>query len=158
MKYFSIDECTRSSTAESHGVSNTPTEEHRQHLVEMIETLLDPLREAWAHVCSEESLGDPALSVFSGYRSDALNKLVGGSATSAHSVGYAVDLYPANANISRFRSFCSSWLKGHAFDQLILEDEDSEGTPAWIHIGYKNRQGLQRGQLLRMRSGKYLPW
>ena len=76
MKYFSIEECTRSNTAAAHGVSNLPTDEHRQHLVEMIEELLDPLREAWGVVCEEESLGDPALRVSSGYRSDALNKLV----------------------------------------------------------------------------------
>ena len=109
MKYFSIDECTRSDTAAAHGVSNLPTDEHRQHLVEMIEELLDPLREAWGVVCEEESLGDPALRVSSGYRSDALNKLVGGSSTSAHSVGYAVDLIPANSDISRFRSFCAGF-------------------------------------------------
>lgn len=158
MKYFSIEECTRSNTAAVHGVSNLPTDEHRQHLVEMIEELLDPLREAWGVVCEEESLGDPALRVSSGYRSDALNKLVGGSSTSAHSVGYAVDLIPANSDILRFRSFCASWLPTRAFDQLISEDENSAGVPSWIHIGYKNRQGQQRGQLLRMRGGKYLPW
>ena len=40
---------------------------------------------------------------------------------------------------------------------MISEDEDAAGTPRWVHIGYKHRQGGQRRQLLTMRAGKYIP-
>ena len=76
---------------------------------------------------------------------------------SAHCVGFAFDLVPDNGRLADFKRFCRTWLKGRAFDQMISEDEDAAGTPRWVHIGYKNRQGGQRRQLLTMRAGKYIP-
>ena len=40
---------------------------------------------------------------------------------------------------------------------MISEDENAQGVPRWIHIGYKNAQGAQRRQLLSMVGGKYIP-
>ena len=71
--------------------------------------------------------------------------------------GFAFDLVPDNGRLADFKRFCRTWLKGRAFDQMISEDEDAAGTPRWVHIGYKNRQGGQRRQLLTMRAGKYIP-
>ena len=120
--------------------------------------VLDPLREAWAVKCANNpGWGSPAIRVSSGYRGFALNKAVGGSATSAHCVGFAFDLVPGNGRLADFKRFCRDWLKGRPFDQMISEDEDAAGTPRWVHIGYKNRQGGQRRQFLTMRAGKYIP-
>lgn len=47
MKYFTITELTASQTAKSRKIDNTPSEEHKEHLVELVDNLLDPLREAW---------------------------------------------------------------------------------------------------------------
>lgn len=107
--------------------------------------------------CANEQWSTPAIRVSSGYRGFALNKAVGGSATSAHCVGFAFDLVPCNGRMADFKRFCRTWLRGRAFDQMISEDEDAAGTPRWVHIGYKNRQGGQRRQLLTMRAGKYIP-
>lgn len=63
MKYFSIKELTKSATAKAQGLDNTPTAEAEEHLTELVETLLDPLREAW---------GAP-IKVTSGYRGFQLN-------------------------------------------------------------------------------------
>lgn len=46
MKYFTMEECTRSDTAKAKGIDNTPGAAHKAHIVESIETLIDPLREA----------------------------------------------------------------------------------------------------------------
>ena len=47
MTYFTISEMIASDTAKAKGIDNSPTTEVRANLVALIETLLDPLREAW---------------------------------------------------------------------------------------------------------------
>lgn len=151
-------ELTASATARAKGLDNTPTAQHRANIEMSVAQVLDPLREAWAVKCANNpGWGSPAIRVSSGYRGFALNKAVGGSATSAHCVGFAFDLVPGNGRLADFKRFCRDWLKGRPFDQMISEDEDAAGTPCWVHIGYKNRQGGQRRQLLTMRNGKYYP-
>lgn len=156
MKHFTLAELTRSATALAKGLDNTPTPDHCANIEMTVAQLLDPLREAWAVCCARQQWGTPAIRVSSGYRSSALNRAVGGSATSAHCVGYAFDLVPQNGRLADFKRFCSEWLCRRAFDQMISEDEDASGVPRWVHIGYKNRQGGQRRQMLSMRGGKYM--
>lgn len=151
-------ELTASATARAKGLDNTPTAQHRANIEMSVAQVLDPLREAWAVKCANNpGWGSPAIRVSSGYRGFALNKAVGGSATSAHCVGFAFDLVPGNGRLADFKRFCRDWLKGRPFDQMISEDEDAAGTPRWVHIGYKNRQGGQWRQFLTMRAGKYIP-
>ena len=45
MKYFTIEEMTKSSTAKANGIDNTPSEEGVLKLQKLIEAVLDPLRE-----------------------------------------------------------------------------------------------------------------
>lgn len=145
MKYFTINELCWSETASKYKIKNTPTEEIKEHLSELVENVLDPLREAW---------GGPII-VSSGYRCPELNKKVGGSKTSSHMSGYAVDLVPENGEIERFFNFVkNSFLlkESYEFDQLI--DEHS-GKNHWVHIGYKNNKGEQRRQIKKYEDGKY---
>lgn len=157
MKYFTMEELTASVTARRLGLDNTPNPEHRANLEMFVAQLLDPLRSAWAAKCANDQLGSNAINITSGYRGFRLNAAVGGSKTSAHCVGYAADLVPANGRLAEFKAFCRDWLKGQSFDQMISEDENSKGVPRWIHIGYKDQQGGQRRQLLSMVDGKYKP-
>lgn len=150
-------EFTNSAMARKLGLDNTPSAEHTANLEMTVAQLLDPLREAWAVRCANEKWGTPALNVTSGYRGFRLNGAVGGSKTSAHCVGFAADLVPANGRLAEFKAFCRDWLKGRPFDQMISEDENAAGVPRWIHIGYKNAQGGQRRQFLSMVGGKYIP-
>lgn len=154
MKYFSINEFISSNTATNLGIDNSPNDIHKINIFEFINELLDPLREAWGECCLQYNWGNPAIRVSSGYRGPVLNKAVGGSNTSAHSIGYAADLVPCNGKLKEFKYFCIDWLKNKKFDQFISEDEHN-GVPVWIHIGYKNRAGAQRRQYLRMVNGKY---
>lgn len=155
MKYFTMDEFIRSETATKRGIDNTPTDYQKSNVIEMVENLLDPLREAWGHYCKQRALGTPAIKVSSGIRSEALNEAVGGSKTSAHYHGYAADLVPYNGKLAEFKKFCVDWLFDKDFDQMISENEDSNCTPEWIHIGYKHGSGKQRRQYLYMVDGKY---
>lgn len=57
MKYFTLQECIYSSAAVAKGIDNTPTPEIEAHIVESVEMLLDPLREAWQQQGGEGSFG-----------------------------------------------------------------------------------------------------
>ena len=136
-KYFTIAELTYSAAAKKKKIDNTPNEIETKHLEELIE-VLDKIREDW---------GSPIL-VNSGYRCEKLNKLIGGSKTSAHRCGYAVDMEPKNGKKKEFHKFVEKWLLNHhvAWDQLINEYPDSNGVPGWTHLGIKNCSGNQRRQ------------
>lgn len=156
MKYFTLQECIYSSTAVAKGIDNTPTPEIEAHIVESVETLLDPLREAWGRHCNSKGAGSPGIRISSGYRCPALNKAVGGSSTSAHCYGYAFDLVPVNGRMMEFKHFCREFLAGRKFDQLISEAEDKNGLPKWMHVGYKYTDGVQqRGEFRSMINGNY---
>lgn len=158
MKYFNMDECARSETAKAKKIDNTPNDAHKAHIEESIETLIDPLREAWGQYCVAKGLGSPGINMSSGYRGPKLNKAVGGSSTSAHCHGFAFDLVPTNGKMMEFKRFCRDFLKDKKFDQLISEGEDGNGKPRWMHVGYKHPDGVQqRRQYLSMIGGKYCP-
>lgn len=130
MKHFDIPECTRSETAKAKGINNTPGAEHLAHIVEAVETLLNPLREAGAGCCLDVGLGTPGIRISSGYFGLVLNAAVGGSMTSAHCHGYAFDLIPFNGKMTEFKSFCRKFLTDHPFDQLISKGENEDGLPS----------------------------
>lgn len=144
MKYFTIKELCYSDTAKKYKIDNTPSEEITENLTEFIENILDPLREAW---------GSP-IKVNSGYRCEKLNKKVGGSKTSSHVYGFAVDLKPCNSLIDEFFEFVKNYFieNNIPFDQII--DEHS-GDKHWVHIGYKNSKGEQRKQIKLYNNGRY---
>ena len=118
MKYFSFQEFGRSGTAYRHGIANTAPESARKNIAVLVDKVLDPLREAW---------GKP-IAVTSGYRCAALNKAVGGSATSHHCKGMAADLTTGNCVENR-RIFQLIMDMGLPFTQLIDEKNFS-----WVHV------------------------
>lgn len=131
MKYFTMEELTRSETAARLGIRNVPDAEAKRWLEELVEKVLDPLREKW---------GGP-IRVTSGYRCAALNKAVGGVKNSQHLVGQAVDVTVGSVAKNRdlFNLLRAS---GLPFDQLI----DEKGF-SWVHVSYGPRQ---RRQVLRL--------
>ena len=136
MKYFTISELCASDTARARGIDNTPPSGVTLALTTLIEKLLDPIREAW---------GGP-ITVNSGYRSPALNKAVGGVATSQHQKGEAADLNAGDpAKNRQLFDKIVEMQKANliAFDQLI-----DESNYAWVHISY--RQGRNRNQILHL--------
>ena len=158
MKYLTLEECTSSKTARDSGICNIPTPEIERNIVESVETLLDPLREAWETYCKQNGLGKVGINITSGYRSPELNAAVDGSPTSAHCYGYAFDLVPTNGQMRTFKRFCRKFLSDKAFDQLISENESSNGMPQWMHVGYMHLDGVrQRHQYLSMIDRKYYP-
>jgi hypothetical protein len=148
--YLSLAEVTRSDTAKRKGISNEPTAEHLENLKTIAVDVFDKVREYF---------GVP-IFVSSGYRSAALNKAIGGSSTSDHNLGRALDLDQdghgngvTNADVFKF-------IKDNLeFDQLIWEF-GTDKNPDWVHVGY--RKGANRKQILKaVREGgktKYVPY
>ena len=144
-KNFSLAELTKSQTASRKGLNNTPTPQVEKNLKNLAETILQPLR---------EKLGKPIV-INSGYRSPAVNAAVGGSATSAHRFGHAVDLVVpgyAGGDVKKLCQYIVKFLKDNniAFDQVIYEFD------AWCHIGIKSGNNKQRGQVITInRKGTF---
>ncbi len=121
-----MDELTRSQLAERHNIRNVPSDAIISHLHRVAEFLLEPVR---------QQFGIP-FSPTSGYRSLALNRLLGSKDTSQHIRGQAVDfIVPHYSPLE-----VAQWMERHIeFDQLILEYFDPENPHAsgWIHASLK---------------------
>lgn len=130
--YFTASELIRSPTALSKGLDNTPTEEEIWANLQALTTaILDPAREA---------LGAP-IRVNSGYRSQAVNRAVGGAPHSQHTRGEAADI------TSEDNPRLLQTLKRLPFDQIVIYI-DRRGLIRWLHVSHR-REGAQRGQILR---------
>lgn len=137
---LSLAEVTKSATAIRKGITNTPTATHLIALKELSKNIFQPCR---------EHFGKP-LAVTSGYRSEELNELIGGSKSSQHSKGEALDL---DADV--FGGFSNAelfnYIKNHLnFDQLIWEFGNNN-NPAWVHCSYKT-QGNRNEVLIAVKT------
>lgn len=131
-KNLSLAEVMRSATAKRLGIANEPTQEHLQNLINIAENIFQPTR---------DFLGVP-LFVSSGYRSKLLNHALGGSRTSQHMQGCALDLDQGDDNARVFYYI----LNNLDFDQLIWEFGNNQ-NPDWVHVSYIGKGN--RNQVLR---------
>ena len=130
-EHLSLSEVIRSESAKRNGISNMPTPEHIENFKILATKVFEPIR---------EHFGVP-IRISSGYRSKELNKCVGGSTTSQHSSGEAIDIDQDYTTITNKQVF--DYIKDNlAFDQLI-----NEFNYAWVHVSYK-ANGKQRGEVL----------
>ena len=120
-KHITFEEATQSSTAIRLKIDNAPNALIQINMRLVAEKCFEPLREWY---------GKP-IKINSFYRSDALNKAVGGSATSDHRKGFAIDM-SAGSKAENKKIF--EWCKVNLdFDQIINEYDYQ-----WIHISYKS--------------------
>ena len=123
MKYFTIKELCKSSTAEKLKINNYPTQDIINNLHMLVDNILDPLRSEY---------GKPII-VTSGYRCEDLNRAVKGSKTSQHMLGLAADI-TAKSKEENKKLFNLAQKLNLPFDQLIDEKNYS-----WIHISYTTK-------------------
>lgn len=133
-RFFTQKELIASTEAYKRKIDNTPGEEEKAHLEELME-FMDGIRSAWGS----------AIIVTSGYRCPELNEAIGGAKKSAHQIGYAVDCVPANNKKKEFFEFCKEYLKDRDFDELLFE-RNSKGA-IWCHIALKSIDGKQRRKI-----------
>jgi hypothetical protein len=135
--HLTLEEATKSATAIRKGIYNLPVDEHLAALVNTANKIFEPIRNHF----------NVPIGISSGYRSNALNEAIGGSKTSQHSKGEALDIdadiYGGITNKQIF-DFIRDNLE---FDQLIWEF-GTDNEPNWVHVSIK-QFGEQRKQILR---------
>jgi hypothetical protein len=135
-KHLSLAEVTRSESAKRNGISNEPTAEHLNNFKLLAEKVFEPIREHFK----------VPIHISSGYRSLALNKKIGGSSSSQHCSGEAIDIDMDGTAITNAQVF--NYIKDNLnFDQLIWEF-GTASNPDWVHVSYEST-GKQRKQVLR---------
>lgn len=149
-KNFYLDEFTRSETAVRLGIDNDIVPGCRIHrnVQRLVLGLLQPMR---------DELGP--VHILSGYRSEKLNKKIGGAPHSAHIFALAADIVVSGYEPIEVAEWVSSNL--FIYDQLILEFDQ------WCHIaiaaeGQQYRQHIYTAYkkpptLFSKPKTKYLP-
>ena len=123
-KHISDKEGVYSITATRKGIKNKPTRTQREAMVIVAEEVFEPLRK-W--------VGNK-VKVNSFFRSPELNVAVGGSTSSQHCKGQAMDIDDTFGFKSNAEMF--DWIRENLlFDQMIWEFGDDE-NPDWIHVSY----------------------
>lgn len=137
MRYFTFEELCRSNVAMNRGVINRPFAygEHDvyENLLELVEELLDPIRERFA----------VPMIITSGYRCQYINELVGGKINSQHRTGKAVDFY--------FKGFDGKEMLGAFFE--IAEEFDFDQMIYYkkrhiIHISYNGARNRHQSFII----------
>lgn len=143
MSNFSIKELTYSTEAIKNNISNVPSTEELENLMFLI-TQLELVRTL---------LGNSPMNISSGYRCKALNTLVGGAYTSAHTKGLAIDFTCRNYGTTTdiVNALYNSNIH---YDQLILE-YPNKANGGWVHIGFSAKGQPFRRQTLITKDGTY---
>jgi len=150
-KHLSLAEVSRSETAKRRGINNTPSGEHLENFKKLAENVFEPIR---------EHFGVP-IHISSGYRSKELNSAIGGSSTSQHCQGEAIDIDMDGSKGGVTNKMVFDFIKDNlVFDQMIWEF-GTDKNPDWVHVSYEST-GKQRKQILKaVKSGgktSYVPF
>lgn len=132
-EHLELAEVIRSESAKRNDISNMPTAEHIANLKLLAEHIFEPIR---------ANFRCPIL-ISSGYRSKELNAKVGGSNTSQHSLGQAIDIDMDGTSYGVENEEIFYYIKDKLpFDQLIWEF-GTDKNPAWVHVSYSDRHRRQ---------------
>ena len=137
-EHLDLSEVTRSESAKRNGISNMPTEAHIANFKLLAEKIFEPIRTHFR--CP--------IIISSGYRSKELNAAIGGSLTSQHCQGEAIDIDMDGTANGVTNRIVFDYIKDNLnFDQLIYEFGDAN-NPDWVHVSYEST-GNQRKQILK---------
>ena len=123
-KHVSYKEATYSATALRRNLENNPNDDQLKCMKDIAKKIFEPLRK-W--------VGGP-IKINSFFRGESVNTAIGGSKTSQHCKGQAMDIddtfgYKTNAEMYHY-------IKDNLdFDQMIWEFGDDK-NPNWVHVSY----------------------
>lgn len=140
-EHISYVEATKSRTAIIKGIDNTPDNTTLERMKILAEAVFEPLR---------EHIGVP-IAITSFYRSSKLNKEVGGSSTSEHVWGSAMDLDADVLGLTTNKDIFDYIREKLQFNQLIWEF-GTDKNPDWVHVSFK-KEG-NKNQVLKATYGR----
>ena len=136
-KFITYKEATTSQTATRKGILNVPSDLELINMQLVGIRIFDVVREHF----------NTPIRVSSFFRSSALNKEVGGSKTSQHVKGQAIDIQ-GTGKVTNKMIF--DYVKNNLdFDQLIWE-YGTDKNPAWVHISYVSKE-KNRKQIIHIK-------
>ena len=136
-EHFTLAEFTHSQTAARLGLDNTPSREVTENL-KLAACRMEIVRKL---------LGNVPIVVSSGYRSPQVNRAIGGSNTSDHCKGHAIDFVaPSFGTPFQVAKAIAEATPRIEFDQLILEFGN------WVHISFAP---ANRRQVMTFQHGDY---
>lgn len=137
-KNFTYDELIASSTAKRLGLDNTPTREEKEKLRRLAQEILQPIRDAWRS----------PIIVNSAYRSEKVNKAVGGVKNSQHRLGEAADITIGGKerNKKLFNFIC----KLISTSKIKVGQLIDEYNYSWIHVSLPRTNGKPNNQILHL--------
>jgi hypothetical protein len=135
-KHITLAEATKSQTAIRLGIKNVPNKDQLEAMKYVAENIFERVREHFK----------VPIGVSSFFRGFELNKAIGGSTTSQHCKGEAIDIdADIFGGITNKQIF--DYVKDNLdFDQLIFEF-GTEKNPDWVHVSLV--KGLNRRQILK---------
>lgn len=130
--HFTLREMTASGTAVRRGLKNVPPAVAVENLRALCREVLEPLR---------RQVG--CVRVTSGYRSEALNRAVGGAENSQHRRGEAADVHCSS--LEQAKKWFEIIRRETDFDQLLLERHLKNGC-CWLHVSYVRQPGRRKNR------------
>lgn len=135
-KHISLKEAVHSNTAKRRGIENKPNDDQLYNMAKVAHNIFEPLR---LYVGG-------AIKINSFFRSEELNKAIGGSSKSQHCQGCALDIDDIYGHKSNYQMF--EYIRENLdFDQLIYEFGDAD-NPDWVHVSYVSSKE-NRNRVLR---------
>jgi uncharacterized protein YcbK (DUF882 family) len=154
-QHFSLGELTKTKHQTADG--NIPSHVVIENLKRICENWLEDLRYSYNTLYClqpgedyETSKNVEPIIINSGYRSPAVNQLAGGSKTSNHLSGCAVDIRcTGKEQMIRYASILLDIADGtkQEVDELLLEQH---GNVCWLHFAVKPKDNRRRIELLKI--------
>ena len=143
-QHFTLGELCKTSAKTQDG--NIPSRVHIENLKRLC-GWLEELRRRWNNIYGE---GDDPIIINSGYRSEAVNKAVGGVSGSNHLTGCAVDIHLYG--IEQLVRYATILLdisdeRQEDFDELLLE-RSPRGT-YWLHFAVRPSGNRRKVKLIQ---------
>lgn len=140
-KHLSLAEVVRSETAKRRRINNTPTAEHLENFKLLADNLFEKVREHFK----------APIHISSGYRSVELNRAIGGSRTSQHSKGQAIDIDMDGTKGGVTNKMVFDFIVSNLeWDQIIWEF-GTDANPDWVHVSYV-KTGNRKQKLKAVRT------
>ena len=140
--HFTLGELCKTKT----GIENVPNEAQVENLKRLCRWL-EQLRRRWNNLYGE---GNDPIIINSGYRSEAVNKAVGGVKGSNHLTGCAADIRVAGfEQLLRYATILLdiSDERREDFDELLLERSPKGGY--WLHFAVRPTGNRRKVRLIQ---------
>jgi uncharacterized protein YcbK (DUF882 family) len=159
-EHFNLGELTKTKHQTADG--NIPSHVVIENLKRICENWLEDLRYSYNTLYvwnveggmrnenTHDADEDEPIIINSGYRSPAVNKLAGGSKTSNHLSGCAVDIRcVGKEQMIRYASILLDIADGtkQDFDELLLEQH---GSVCWLHFAVRPKDNRRRIEFLKV--------